>query len=261
MKDLFLKTGFALAAIALLGAGCSTFDGKKGEKRTQIVAKYTAKPVTLDGTLNDKAWATAPAYQLEVSDTAYDNLPEKTRKIVGTKLREPGEFKLLWDKDYLYIGIKYTDSEVIAEGEKDQMHHYTLGDVAEVFIKPENETYYWELYVTPTRKKTAFFIPGRGTRISEDPKQIMDIKVAASVQGTLNNWQDKDQSWTGVMAIPIKGLEKYGAKFGQGQKWTVFVARYNYSRYLPVKELSAFPHQEKTNYHTLEDYGQLILEK
>jgi hypothetical protein len=262
MKCSFIKIGSLAAAIAFT-AGCGTLECCKKSEPQVIKAVYTAKPIKLDGTLNNPAWKKAPAYKLALAGKVYDKLPEAMKKSVGTKLREAGEYKLLWDNNYLYVGVNFTDSDLHAYGKEDEMHHYTQGDVAEVFIKPENDSYYWELYATPAGKKTAFFIPGRGALMSVIlPLEPIKIKVAAKTQGTLNNWKDKDKGWTAVMAIPRKGLEKYGAKFGPGTKWRIFLARYNYSRYLPVKELASVPKQAETpNYHLTEEYGKLELVK
>jgi hypothetical protein len=257
-----LSIAAALAVLGMTGCGTVKCCKEKPEKNV-IKAVFTATPVKLDGNLDEGAWAKAPAYDLALGGEVYEKLPAAMKKTVGKELHEPGEFKLLWDKDYLYIGIKFTDSDIYAYGDEDEMHHYTQGDVAEIFIKPENDTYYWELYATPKGKKSAFFIPGRGCLMSVilglDP---INNKVGAQVQGTVNNWKDKDRSWTAEMAIPRKDLEKHGAKFGPGNKWRIFLARYNYSRYLPVKELSSIPKQKQTpNFHLLEEYGWLELVK
>lgn len=261
MKTLLLAAGVLVVAGL---TGCGTFKCCDESAKKQVVkAVYTAEPVKMDGSLSEAQWANAPAYNVALGGQVYNKQPEAMKKSVGKELHEPGEFKLLWDKDYLYIGIKFMDSDIYAYGEENEMHHYTLGDVAEVFLKPENATYYWELYATPAGKKTAFFIPGRGCLMSAIlALEPINIKVASKVQGTINNWKDKDTCWTAEMAIPRKDLEKYGAKFGPGNQWRIFLARYNYSRYLPVKELASFPKQAETpNFHLLEEYGWLELVK
>ena len=129
--------------------------------------------------------------------------------------------------------------------------------------KPESDTYYWELYATPANKMTTYFIPGRGCLMTDTLTSApFQLKVAAQVQGTLNNWHDKDSKWSMEMAIPRKELERYGAKLEPGQAWRIFLARYNYSRYLPTKELTSYPQQaEGPNFHVLEEYGKLELIK
>jgi hypothetical protein len=137
-----------------------------------------------------------------------------------------------------------------------------MGDLMELFLKPEDHTWYWELYATPRGKKTSFWFPGRGRLGLESCyKYECGLRVAAQVQGTLNNWQDKDIGWTVEVAMPIKDLTARGEKFGPGARWTILVARYNYSRYLPWVENSATSQLSKTNYHLLEEYRPLKLVK
>jgi hypothetical protein len=88
-----------------------------------------------------------------------------------------------------------------------------------------------------------------------------NFKVAATVDGTLNNWKDKDKSWTIEMAIPIKELTVYGAKFDNSAEWSILLARYNYSVYLQKQELSAYPQLSNVNWHIYEEYAKLRLEK
>ena len=85
----------------------------------------------------------------------------------------------------------------------------------------------------------------------------MELNVGARIEGTLNNWRDKDSHWTGEMAVPISELTKYGDSFGPGSNWRVFLGRYNLSRYLSRRELTMFPRLRWTDYHMHEDYGVL----
>lgn len=259
---LFSLKSLLAAGLASLLAGCSTFC-LQNRAPASVKAVYTATPLQLDGNLAEAAWQTAPPHCLQLGRGVYEKTPLAMQSSVGKVLREPGEYRLLWDDHYLYVGAIFPDSDVHAYGQEDQLPHFSLGDVAEVFVKPGSDTYYWELYATPANKMTTYFIPGRGCLMNDLlTSSPFELKVAAQVQGTLNNWHDQDGSWSMEMAIPRKELEKYGAKFGPGQPWRIFLARYNYSRYLPSKELSSFPQQAETpNFHIIEEYGILELIK
>lgn len=231
-------------------ATCATGTAPAG--KAVMVAKYTATPVKVDGSLDDEVWKTAPVYALEVPGGE------------GTKLQEPGEVRLAWDDKFLYVGVRYTDSDVLAEGKEDQMSHYLLGDLAEVFLKPAANTWYWELYVTPRGKKTSFWFPGRGRiGLPSSESYKMELAVGGQCQGTIDDWRDRDTSWTGEMAIPVTELTRHGDAFGPGKAWTILVARYNYSRYVTTRgaELSAAPKLSAVDYHLYEEYAELRLER
>ncbi len=261
MNSFAVKTLFVAGLLSLF-TGCGTLC-RRGCHSSVVRAYYTATPLQIDGHLDEAAWKTAPAHPLQLGREVYNKLPMAMKGSVGKNLREPGEYRLLWDDNYLYVGAIFTDSDVHAYGEEDQLPHFSLGDLAEVFIKPESDTYYWELYATPANKMTTYFIPGRGALMNALlTSSPFDLQIAAQVKGTLNQWLDRDENWSMEMAIPRKELEKYGAKFGPEHPWRIFLARYNYSRYLPRVELSSFPQQAETpNFHIIEEYGRLELIK
>ena len=249
----------AACAVSLVSFSAAGYDLGSSE----VIAKYISEPVKLDGKLDESAWSKAPAYSLSLPLKSYSTLPESIQKNLGDKLQEKGKVKLLWDDNYLYVGAEFEDSDVMQEGKEDQGHLYNTGDLIEVFLKPAKTNYYWEIYGTPSNRKTWYFFPSRGRASFPACASYLPegLKVAATVDGTLNNWKDKDKSWTIEMAIPIKELTVYGAKFDNSAEWTVLLARYNYSVYLQKPELSAYPQLSNVNWHIYEEYARLRLEK
>ncbi len=218
-----------------------------------IEALYTSTPVTLDGALDEPVWQKAKAYALSLADDRIEK---------GLQLQEPGEVRLAWDDKNLYLAVKFQDSDIVAEVDKDQVHHYLSGDLAELFLKPPANTWYWELYVTPHQHKTHLWFPGRGRLgLPSADEYEMELHVAAKCDGTLNDWHDKDKAWTGEMAIPIAELTRHGDRFDPETPWRILVARYNYSRYLTCSgpELTMTPKLPITSYHHHEGYGELHL--
>ena len=216
------------------------------ENTPVMVAKYCTTPMVIDGKLDEPAWKEAKVYHFYYS------------KDKSGEPKENGQIRLAWDDNYVYLGVVLEDSDIIATGDKDQMHHYKYGDLAELFLKPASSTHYWELYVTPAGHKTSFWFPKRGD-ITED--YTCGLKVAATCNGTLNDSSDTDVSWTGEMAMPVKDLTAFGDDFGEGEGWRVFVGRYNYTGGLENPELSMSPALSKTSYHLTDEYAVLKLVK
>jgi hypothetical protein len=229
--------------------------GSAADDARVMNARYTATPVKIDGDLSDPVWQTATAYPLYLG---------KDRAADGTTIEEPGKVQFAWDDHWLYVAVTCTDSDVVAEGTEDEKHHYTMGDVAELFLKPGGNSCYWELYVTPRGNKSTLFFPGRGRfGLPGAIEYSSRLQVGAQVQGTLNDWKDTDTSWTGEMAIPIKDLTTYGDPFGPGSDWSVLVARYNYSKGLKLigPELTMTPQLPETFFHLTDSHGKLNLVK
>jgi len=233
--------------ILLLCYGCSP----AVKPHTQIpeermIARYSETPVRVDGALDEEVWERTPAYPLCLA---------RDRAARGEVLAEPGEVRLAWDEDHLYLGVRLADSDVVARGDHDQMHHYRLGDVVELFLKPEGAPWYWELYVTPRGRKSSFFLPGR--------RQLTDrgcgLCAAARVDGTCNDSADRDNGWTAEMAVPLAGLDAGGHPLSPGGRWRILVARYNHGRPFPEPELSTAPPLSRNDFHLLEEYALLEL--
>lgn len=250
---------FCLAGIVLL-AGCSRQIDSTKSVIPEVKASYAAEPVKIDGVLNDSVWQVAKVYHVNLSEDKLAGGPG----VEPQSLQEAGKVRVAWDDNWLYVAFDFTDSDVVAEGKKDGLHHYKMGDLAEVFIKPANQSWYWELYATPTGKKTTFFFPSQG-RMGLPSNfgykfQKGRLKVAAKVNGTLNDYSDHDRGWTAEMAIPISELTSRGEKFDPEASWRIFIGRYNFSYYLKHPELSMMPSLPKTNYHMINDYAKLELE-
>lgn len=272
----FKAAVFSLICIFLTISGCSSIRTKKNDTRKTVMKTvYTQEAIKIDGVLDEQIWKQAPVYsmflsryrtkagkKLEETGKKLEKAAKKLEKAVK-ELEEVGKVRFAWDDEYFYLAADFEDSDIIAQGQEDEMHHYRYGDLCELFLKPSNQTYYWELYVTPAGKKSSFFWPARSYIGLPDclEKYSSGLKVAAQCNGTLNNWQDGDTNWTAEMAMPIKDLEAFGQKFDPGQNWTIFIGRYNYSRYLKRIEYSMSPQLSQTNYHLYEEYAELELVK
>lgn len=242
---MFKNTLLALgtSALAIFVAGCTTtpeFDN------LVVEAKYTTTPVKVDGKLDDAVWENATAYSFNSYNEA---------------CLQNGLVKFAWDKNYVYVGAELIDDDVVSTSKEDQSHLYKTGDVLEVFLKPSNDTYYWEIYGNPEGARSSLFFPSGGRILfPEADKYLMpDLKVGSKIAGTLNNWTDRDCGWSVEIAIPIKELTRYGAKVNEESIWRFLIGRYNYSRWLEKAELSGitdFKDGEKS-FHYKPSYGYM----
>ena len=246
----------AAAAAAGMISGCASSQPQPCSKDLagppEVQAVYVQDDLVIDGRLDEQVWKTAPVYALALC---------ADRATAGDILQEAGTARFAWNERYFYMAIEFTDSDVVAEGEKDGEHHYTKGDLAELFLWPEQHSWYWELYVTPHNLQTSFFFPGPGRILPSCFQNHLDLKVASQVQGTFNDWSDRDQGWTAEMAVPVSELTRRGEAWGPGAAWRILVGRYNYSVHLPKFELSAMPALSKTSYHLRNEYARLALVK
>ena len=242
MRKIF--TSILLTAAALVSRG--------EDQNCPVIQAVRTSSLPFSAEMTAPAWKNAPAYAFyKTAGTLEDfyRLP-----------KEKAVVKLLYDDNYLYVGVRLQDSEVVSSGKSNQTFLFALGDTVEVFLKPAGEKYYWEIYGTPGKLTSCFYFRSRGVAGLSECYQypLPAIKVDAVIDGTFNNWRDRDKGWKLLIAIPLKELRKHGLKFTTEENWTILVARYNYSRFLEETELSGFP-QIIPDFHPLKNYARLEL--
>lgn len=225
-----------------------------------------ASGIDLANGIDHPAWKNAPAYSL--LKLVY-TIPDINRKPA-----ESGSVQYLYDDKYLYIRADFKDSDIMTNAQKDGGHFYKQGDLLEIFIKPGNANYYWEIYATPSKLQTRFHFGSRSTvgLPSGFAHRDVGIKIASKINGSMNDASDRDHGYILLVAIPISelnrphaidGIKKYPAgtvPFAPGSDWRIQSARYNYGRYLNNIELSCYP-QAYGGYHSTEYYAQMELVK
>ena len=166
---------------------------------------------------------------------------------------EGGSVCFAWNKAGLYVAAELEDSELIAQNHHDEQLHYQFGDVFELFIKPANDTYYWEMYATPLGNKSTLFFPR-----SREGMGVLDFLNQHSFHGLEVSAQKTSKGWNAQMWIPVEQLTALGAEWGSGSEWRIFCGRYNYnSPTLKDPELSMVPPLSATNYHLVDEYAIL----
>lgn len=175
------------------------------------------------------------------------------------KVFEETQIRLLWNKEFLFVRFDATDSDIVAQSTEDQGYLFVQGDAVEIFLKPENEPYYWELYGDVSNRKTAVFIPSRGRLgLPENRKKPdLELSVDTRLDGTLNDMSDRDKGWVMTIRIPLAGLTRRGAAFGAGTRWKCCFVRYNYSCHLPMWERTVYPCLSGEP-HLYEEYADLV---
>ena len=246
-----------------------------------MAARKAVLPITVDGKLDEAVWESAPAYPLSLS---------KDEAKGAKQLAEGGAIKLAWNKQFLYVGIKFYDSDIVAQGTKDNEHHYKLGDTCELFLRPGKSPHYWEMYATPKGLKSTFWFWMRGGELIVDEKSELKVAAqivenppaekaeqpAATAAGAPQNLgQDAPATagakpagpkkyWTAELAVPVAMLTQYGDEFGPESDWRILVARYNYDQPITEnapKEHSSAPQLSVTSFHRHEDYAAIKFEQ
>ncbi len=163
--------------------------------------RRAAGPIKLDGVLDEAAWVKAPV----LAD--FSTFWEKRKAKSATRAR------LLWDDDYLYFAADMEDVDLYADVKEHNGMAWT-NDVFELFFKPhEDQLGYYEFQVNALNTQLEMFLPSRGAGgYQRFLTSKLGMQSAVKLDGTLNDWTDKDKGWTVEGRIPWKAFAATGGR-------------------------------------------------
>jgi glucose/arabinose dehydrogenase len=244
------RAAFA-AVIWLLAAGFGT----AREDATPVVfeCRWTEAPITIDGKLHEAAWKHA-----QVIDHFYLPWLGKNARAARTATKA----RLLWDREYIYFAAEMEDTDLYADVTE---HNGETGknDAFELLLKPAvDKSGYYDFQVNAAGTIFDLFLPRRGAGGARRFKNDAEFHVQAKVHldGTLNNWRDKDRGWSVEGRIPWTDFLRTGGRPEPGEQWKFALCRYDYSVDLDGPELSTcapLKTNATPNFHFYEDYATL----
>ncbi|WP_167614121.1 carbohydrate-binding family 9-like protein [Maribellus sediminis] len=183
------------------------------------VIQRSTEEITLDGKPLEKAWDRAQ-WSDEFVDIEGDLKPAP---LFQTR------FKLLWDKDNLYVYVELEEPNIWAYYDKHDMVVFHENDI-ELFIDPDRDTHnYYEFEVNA--QNTLFDLvlnkPYRNGGKPDIKWNAEGFESAVCIKGTLNNPNDKDEMWSVEMKVPFSSLSTNG-EFVQPEDGSLW--KLNFSR-------------------------------
>ena len=152
----------------------------------------------IDGTLDDPAWHAAPWTEPFV-DIRGDGWPAPTWT---TRAR------IAWNDDHLYIAAELEEPHLWATLADRDAILYREHDF-EVFIDPDGDALdYYELEINALGTEFDLFLPRPYNRKGKANVgwDMVGLRTAVALDGTLNDPSDEDGGWTVEIAIPWSAL-------------------------------------------------------
>lgn len=191
---------------------------------SELKATYTSNPPKIDGRINDRAWSEATI----VTDLV-QRLPN-----TGQPVSEPTEILILYDKDYIYIGLRCGDDpKKITANELARDVNLANDDrvqiIFDTFLDKRNG--YW------------FQIGPKGS--------IGDALISENGAGFNKQWDGlwegkakiHDAGWDAEIAIPFKTLNFQSGQADWGLKIIRNIRRKSENAYWPVANLDSYKFQ------------------
>ncbi len=251
---MFMVVGLAGLAYSVLGNQSEGPGDASTVKSlpTHFECCWATGPIVIDGKGDDDAWKHAQVIDNFYQPWLKQPRPAKTK----TKAR------LLWDREHIYFLAEMEDSDLYADVKEPDGQTWD-NDVFELFFKPaDDKPGYYEFQVNAAGTILDMFIPRRGSggyqRYKSDGKFHLEAKVR--LDGTLNNWRDRDKGWTVEGRIPWKDFFRTGGRPKPDERWKFALCRYDYSVDFEGPDLSTCAPLKSLHYpdfHHFEDYATL----
>jgi len=239
----------SIITIVLLSMGVTGCQTQQARVRgPDYTCHLATSAIKIDGKLVDPAWREAEAI------TQFHALQPK-----GMKELSPTVFRMLWDKQYLYVAFVCTDDDIWSCSDKADDELWN-GDVGELFIKPSvTERAYYEFVTAPNGAQYDGRYTSRGSGgFNRFKGWSSGTKIATHIDGTDGDGRDADKGYTIEMAIPLKAFTG-ATPPADGVTWTFGAFRYDYSKSFedPLLMMS-IPEAPDHGFHYYEGYGRLI---
>ena len=158
-------------------------------------------------------------------------------------------------RDGLCFYVCFIDSDIISHATANNQKLWTLGDVAEFFVKPgSNRSDYWEIHVTPNNFIMDIHIPNRDLFMRD---KITWGEVILSHSDTRRRVQTLEDRWTVEVCIPWKAFGLRNPP-DAGTAWSFAVCRYNCNGGLDNPENSSSAHFTELSFHRWEEFTELV---
>ena len=208
----------------------------------------TQTAITIDGKIDEPAWANAPwtadfGYLIRRDDRPAPSLRSRA--------------KMLWDDRYFYVAAELAETDVRGEmREHDSMLFHE--NAFEIFIDPDGDGKDYveiEFNALNTTFDLLMDKPYKQGGKADIGWTCEGMKSAVHVDGTLNASNDVDRAWTIEMAIPWSALAKLTPPPSAGSKWRVELARVEHPPDDRRAQYTAWSPTGESNLHVPDAWG------
>ncbi|MFO0807990.1 MAG: carbohydrate-binding family 9-like protein [Gemmataceae bacterium] len=195
-----IRRTIAVVTPLALAVGVAGFAQPQAPHPHGYVCYRATSPVTIDGRITEEAWAAAP-WSEPFADIEGDAKP---------KPRHRTRVKMLWDDTALYIAAELEEPHVWATLTDHDAVIFHDNDF-EVFLDPDGDSHlYAELELNALNTTWDLLLPkpykDGGKAING--WEIIGLKTAVHVDGTINDPRDSDKGWTVEIKWPWAGLKE-----------------------------------------------------
>ena len=236
-----------VSSLSFGGLGCLGQESDWGRMKVieprGYVCGISSAPLDIDGRLSEGPWLEAPWTE------DFVDIESSVRPLPRFRTRA----KMLWDRDYFYIGAELSEPHLQASITEHDAVIFQDNDF-EVFIDPngDNQDYLeLELNALNTTWDLVLPRPYKDAGSADNSFEFRGLKTAVHLQGTLNDPSDTDNGWSVEIAIPWSAFGT-GTKSFQppknGEQWRVDFSRVEWQFNIDGGKYKKVPNTKEDNW-------------
>ncbi len=185
----------------------------------QVAVPQTSAPPIIDGKLDDVAWQNAATVDLK-----WRFNPANAPMLIPLTPTVRTTARLLWDKQYLYVGFECEDADVWSTYTQRDAYVWE-GEAVEVYLDPSGRGQnYKEIDLNSLGALIDLNTPeakdGNPGDVEQNARWNMaGVRWRTFVDGTVNDRTDRDTGWTAELAIPLKEILPPDEQLYVGDIW------------------------------------------
>ena len=222
---------------------CSLSISLKSQTLPRYEVRRVTTKLTMDGQLNERAWADAPLLSAFVNN----------RDGSATKLRT--EAKILYDQEFIYFAFRSDDTNVWSTMKK-RDEHLWLEEVVEVFLQADSSIpNYIELEVNPLGTMLDIYLINTRKPLHYESWNSEKLRWGVSVDGTVDG-KENDRGWSCEIALPFEDIATAPHTPPLvGDKWRMNLYRVEK---LPTSAELAWSPTLQDDFHVLPRLGEIV---
>lgn len=173
----------------------------------------------------------------------------------------PASVRTGWAHDGLFVFAELEDVDIFNPITEFNAMAFQHGDVFEMFLRPADQSPYYEFHVSPQNQKLqlrfpssdVFFTPRKEPSLPADwfvSSRVIESRVR--VDAARNRW------WVQAL-IPFDLVAEAGP-VRAGSRWLFSFSRYDYTRGQDKPILSSTSPHQQVNFHRQQEWGSLIFQ-
>jgi hypothetical protein len=232
------------AGVMSLAVALVTAQAPLGVPRYEVKRASTAP--TIDGRLDEAAWAAAPPVTLQFLWESQTGAKQMTRA------------RLVWDAQALYIGFDADDADITAQFEQRDDPTYR-DDAVEIFINPnpQQEVVYYGFEMNA--RGVLYDYLNYNSRTLFKRFDATGMKIATALRGSLNVRTDTDNGWSLEAMIPWPNFEELSRRPpAAGTVWKANLNRWD--GVAPNRRMSIWsdPQNDESWPHVPSRFGEIV---